>query len=228
MLEMRNHLAEENKMSIGLVGSKIGMTRIFTDQGDSIPVTVIEMKPNRISQTKTVETDGYNAIQVTSGDKKASKVNKAMAGHFSKAGVTAGLKTMEFRLDDLGDYQAGNEINVELFTEGQKVDVSGIGIGKGFQGGIKRHNYHRQDMTHGNSVSHRSNGSIGQNQSPGRVFKGKKMSGHMGAKKCTVQNVDIVRVDLENNLLLVKGGVPGATGSQVIVTPTVKTKRGSK
>jgi large subunit ribosomal protein L3 len=228
MLVLRNHLAEENKMSIGLVGSKIGMTRIFTDQGDSIPVTVIEVKPNRISQTKSIETDGYTAIQVTSGDKKASKVNKAMAGHFSKAGVKAGLKTMEFRLDDLGDYQVGAEINVEVFAEGQKVDVSGIGIGKGFQGGIKRHNYHRQDMTHGNSVSHRSNGSIGQNQSPGRVFKGKKMSGHMGAKKCTVQNIDIVRVDLENNLLLVKGGIPGAAGSQVIVTPTVKTKRGDK
>ena len=211
-------------MSIGLLGNKIGMTRVFTDQGESIPVTVIEVTPNRISQTKTVDTDGYNAIQVTMGEKKASKVNKAMAGHFSKAGVTAGIKTMEFRADDIADYQAGGEVNVAIFTEGQKVDVSGSSIGKGFQGGIKRHHFHRQDMTHGNSVSHRSNGSIGQNQTPGRVFKGKKMSGHMGAAKRTIQNIDVVRVDTENNLILVRGGVPGAKGSQVIVTPAVKQK----
>jgi large subunit ribosomal protein L3 len=214
-------------MSIGLLGNKIGMTRVFTDQGESIPVTVIEVTPNRISQTKTVDTDGYNAIQVTMGEKKASKVNKAMAGHFSKAGVKAGIKTMEFRADDIADYQAGGEVNVEIFTEGQKVDVSGSSIGKGFQGGIKRHHFHRQDMTHGNSVSHRSNGSIGQNQTPGRVFKGKKMSGHLGAAKRTIQNIDVVRIDTENNLILVRGGVPGAKGSQVIVTPAVKQK-GSK
>jgi large subunit ribosomal protein L3 len=214
-------------MSIGLLGNKIGMTRVFIDQGESIPVTVIEVTPNRISQTKTVDTDGYNAIQVTMGEKKASKVNKAMAGHFSKAGVKAGIKTMEFRADDIADYQAGGEVNVEIFTEGQKVDVSGSSIGKGFQGGIKRHHFHRQDMTHGNSVSHRSNGSIGQNQTPGRVFKGKKMSGHLGAAKRTIQNIDVVRIDTENNLILVRGGVPGAKGSQVIVTPAVKQK-GSK
>ncbi|MFK5894156.1 MAG: 50S ribosomal protein L3 [Pseudomonadota bacterium] len=214
-------------MSIGLLGNKIGMTRVFTEQGESIPVTVIEMTPNRISQTKTVATDGYNAIQVTMGDKKSSKVNKAMAGHFSKAGVKAGTKTMEFRTDDVADYQAGAELKVDIFAEGQKVDVSGSSIGKGFQGGIKRHHFHRQDMTHGNSVSHRSNGSIGQNQTPGRVFKGKKMSGHMGAVKRTIQNIDVVKVDIENNLILVRGGVPGAKGSQVIVTPAVKMK-GSK
>lgn len=214
-------------MSIGLLGNKIGMTRIFTDSGESIPVTVLEMQPNRISQTKSVESDGYNAIQITAGDKKASKVNKAMAGHFSKASVKGGTKTMEFRVDDVESYQAGNEINVEIFTEGQKVDVSGVSVGKGFQGGIKRHHFHRQDMTHGNSVSHRSNGSIGQNQTPGRVFKGKKMSGHMGSVKRTIQNIDIVKIDAESNLILVKGGVPGATGSQVVITPTVK-YRGSK
>jgi large subunit ribosomal protein L3 len=209
-------------MSIGLLGNKIGMTRIFTEQGESVPVTVIEMNPNRISQTKTVETDGYNAIQITVGEKKSSKVNKAMAGHFTKAGVKAGTKTMEFRVDDMADYQAGGELTLELFTEGQKVDVSGSTIGKGFQGGIKRHHFHRQDMTHGNSVSHRSNGSIGQNQTPGRVFKGKKMSGHMGSVKRTIQNIDVVKIDAENNLLLVRGGIPGAKGSQVVVTPAVK------
>jgi large subunit ribosomal protein L3 len=214
-------------MSVGLLGNKIGMTRIFTEQGESIPVTVIEMNPNRISQTKTIESDGYNAIQVTIGEKKSSKVNKAMAGHFSKAGVKAGTKTKEFRVDNITDYQAGSEVTVDVFAEGQKVDVSGTSIGKGFQGGIKRHHFHRQDMTHGNSVSHRSNGSIGQNQTPGRVFKGKKMSGHMGAVKRTIQNIDIVKIDTENNLMLVRGGVPGAKGSQVVVTPTVKQK-GSK
>lgn len=214
-------------MSIGLLGNKIGMTRIFTELGESIPVTVIEMKPNRISQTKTVETDGYNGVQVTIGEKKASKVNKAMAGHFSKAGVKAGTHTMEFRVDDMADYQSGKEITLDLFAEGQKVDVSGTSIGKGFQGGIKRHHFHRQDMTHGNSLSHRSNGSIGQNQTPGRVFKGKKMSGHMGAVKRTIQNIDVVKIDVENNLILVRGGIPGAKGSQVVVTPAVKHK-GSK
>jgi len=214
--------AEENIMSIGLLGNKIGMTRVFTEQGESVPVTVIEMTPNRISQIKTEENEGYNAIQITSGEKKSSKVNKAMAGHFSKAGVKAGIKTMEFRVDDMADYKAGGELTLDVFAEGQKVDVSGSSIGKGFQGGIKRHHFHRQDMTHGNSVSHRSNGSIGQNQTPGRVFKGKKMSGHMGAVKRTIQNIDVVKIDAENNLLLVRGGVPGAKGSQVVVTPAVK------
>ncbi len=217
-------------MSIGLLGNKVGMTRIFTETGESIPVTVIEVPPNRVSQTKTDATDGYNAIQVTMGEKKASKVNKAMAGHFSKAGVKAGVKTMEFRLDaeTIGQYQPGSEISVEIFNDIKVVDVRGISKGKGFQGGIKRHNFSRQDMTHGNSLSHRSNGSIGQNQTPGRVFKGKKMSGQMGNVKCVVQNLEVVRVDVENNLLLIKGGVPGANGGHVIITPAVKKMHGGK
>lgn len=211
-------------MSIGIVGRKVGMTRIFTEQGESIPVTVIECEPNRVSQIKTVDVDGYSAVQITVGDKKASKVNKAMAGHFAKAGVTAGRTVKEFRLDDNegADLSVGSELDVSMFSEGEKVDVSGTTIGKGFQGGIKRHHFQRQDMTHGNSLSHRSNGSIGQNQTPGRVFKGKKMSGHMGSVKRTIQNIDVVRVDSENNLLLVKGGIPGPKGSDVVVSSAVK------
>ena len=215
-------------MSIGLLGSKIGMTRIFTDAGESVPVTVIEMMPNRISQKKTDATDGYNAIQITVGEKKASRVNKAEAGHFSKAGVKAGVKTMEFRLDSetIAAYEVGAEINVSVFSDIKRVDVRGISKGKGFQGGIKRHNFHRQDMTHGNSLSHRSNGSIGQNQTPGRVFKGKKMSGQMGNVKSTIQNLEVIKVDTENNLLLVKGGIPGADGGHVVVTPAIKMQGG--
>ncbi len=211
-------------MSLGLVGRKVGMTRIFTEQGESIPVTVIEMEPNRVTQVKTCDTDGYNAIQVTVGNRRANRVNKAAAGHFAKAGVEAGRKTVEFRLgdDETTEFSAGSEIKADLFEAGQIVDVTGTSIGKGFQGGIKRHNFHRQDMTHGNSISHRSNGSIGQNQTPGRVFKGKKMSGHMGAAKCTVQNLEVVRVDADNNLLLVRGGIPGSKNSDVIVKPAVK------
>lgn len=211
-------------MSLGLVGRKVGMTRIFTEQGESIPVTVLEMEPNRITQVKTSENDGYNAIQVTVGNRRANRVNKAASGHFAKAGVEAGRKTVEFRLGDneATELTAGSEIKADIFEAGQIVDVTGTSIGKGFQGGIKRHNFHRQDMTHGNSLSHRSNGSIGQNQTPGRVFKGKKMSGHMGAVKCTVQNLEIVRVDVDKNLLLVRGGVPGAKNSDVIVKPAVK------
>jgi large subunit ribosomal protein L3 len=206
-------------MSLGLVGRKVGMTRIFTEQGESIPVTVLEMEPNRITQVKTSENDGYNAIQVTVGNRRANRVNKAAAGHFAKAGVEAGRKTVEFRLGDneATELSAGSEIKADIFEAGQIVDVTGTSIG-----GIKRHNFHRQDMTHGNSLSHRSNGSIGQNQTPGRVFKGKKMSGHMGAVKCTVQNLEIVRVDVDKNLLLVRGGVPGAKNSDVIVKPAVK------
>ncbi|MBF0264354.1 MAG: 50S ribosomal protein L3 [Gammaproteobacteria bacterium] len=211
-------------MAITLLGNKVGMTRLFMETGESVPVTVIEMSPNRVSQKKTVETDGYNAIQLTAGEKKSSKVNKANAGHFAKAGVKAGLKTLESRVDNPDSYESGSEIKVDIFEVGQKVDVSGTSIGKGFQGGIKRHNFHRQDMTHGNSVSHRSNGSIGQNQTPGRVFKGKKMSGHMGSVKKTVQSLSVVKVDVENNLLLVKGGIPGAKGSFVTVSHAVKTK----
>ncbi len=217
-------MAEENKMGIALLGNKVGMTRIFTEAGESVPVTVIEMTSNRISQKKTVATDGYNAIQITAGEKKSSKVNKATAGHFAKAGVKAGAATMECRVDNPDDYETGKELTVGFFEEGQKVDVSGTSIGKGFQGGIKRHNFARQDMTHGNSVSHRSNGSIGQNQTPGRVFKGKKMSGHMGNVKTTVQSISVVRVDAENNLLLVKGGIPGCNGGHVVVSPAVKCK----
>jgi len=209
-------------MSLGLIGRKVGMTRIFTEQGESIPVTVLEMEPNRITQIKTCDSDGYNAIQVTVGERRASRVNKAASGHFAKAGVEAGRKTVEFRLDSEPDFTAGSEIKADIFEAGQIVDVSGTSIGKGFQGGIKRHNFHRQDMTHGNSISHRSNGSIGQNQTPGRVFKGKKMSGHMGACKSTVQNLEIVRVDVEKNLILVRGGVPGAKNSNIIVKPAVK------
>ncbi len=211
-------------MSLGLVGRKVGMTRIFTEQGESIPVTVIEMEPNRVTQVKTCDTDGYNAIQVTVGNRRANRVNKTAAGHFAKAGVEAGRKTVEFRLgdDETTEFSAGSEIRADLFEAGQIVDVIGTSIGKGFQGGIKRHNFHRQDMTHGNSISHRSNGSIGQNQTPGRVFKGKKMSGHMGAAKCTVQNLEVVRVDADNNLLLVRGGIPGSKNADVIVKPAVK------
>ena len=211
-------------MSLGLIGRKVGMTRIFTEQGESIPVTVLEMEPNRVTQVKTSDNDGYNAIQVTVGNRRATRVNKAASGHFAKAGVEAGRKTVEFRLGDeeTTELTAGSEIKADIFEAGQIVDVTGTSIGKGFQGGIKRHNFHRQDMTHGNSVSHRSNGSIGQNQTPGRVFKGKKMSGHMGAAKSTVQNLEIVRVDVDKNLLLVRGGVPGSKDADVIVKPAVK------
>ncbi len=211
-------------MSLGLLGRKVGMTRIFTEQGESIPVTVIEVEPNRITQVKTSESDGYNAIQVTTGSRRASRVSAAASGHFAKAGVEAGRKSVEFRLnaDEVADMTAGNEVKADIFAAGQKVDVTGTSIGKGFQGGIKRYNFHRQDMTHGNSVSHRSNGSIGMNQTPGRVFKGKKMSGHMGAAKSTVQNLEVIRVDVDKNLVLIRGGVPGSKNSDVIVKPAVK------
>ncbi len=211
-------------MSLGIVGRKVGMTRIFTEQGESIPVTVLEVEPNRVTQVKTSDNDGYNAVQVTVGGRRASRVNKAAAGHFAKAGVEAGRKTVEFRLGDeeTTELAAGSEIKADVFAAGQKVDVTGSSIGKGFQGGIKRHNFHRQDMTHGNSVSHRSNGSIGQNQTPGRVFKGKKMSGHMGAVKSTIQSIEVIRVDVDKNLILVRGGVPGSKNADVIIKPAVK------
>ncbi len=209
-------------MSLGLVGRKVGMTRVFSDDGVSTPVTVIEVEPNRISQIKTVETDGYTAIQVISGSRRASRVTKPMAGHYRKAGVEAGSGAWEFRVESVDDFELGSEIKVDLFEQGQLVDVAGISKGKGFQGGIKRHNYTMQDATHGNSLSHRSNGSIGQNQTPGRVFKGKKMSGHMGAEKCTTQNLEVVRVDSERNLVLIKGAVPGSKSGIVIICPAVK------
>jgi len=209
-------------MTIGLVGRKSGMTRIFTEEGVSVPVTVLEVSPNRITQVKTGDVDGYSAVQVTAGERKASRVSKAEAGHFAKAGVEAGRGLWEFRVDSVEDYQVGGELNVGLFEAGQKVDVTGQSKGKGFQGGIKRWNFSGLDNTHGNSLSHRSNGSIGQCQTPGRVFKGKKMSGHMGAEQVTVQTLEVVRVDAERNLLLIKGAVPGAPGGDVIVRPAVK------
>ena len=211
-------------MSIGLIGRKVGMTRIFTEDGVSIPVTVIEATPNRVTQLRTEETDGYRALQVTAGTKKANRVNKASAGHFAKAGVEAGRGLWEFRLNENegGDIEVGSEITVEIFNDTKKVDVAGTSKGKGFQGAIKRWNFSSQRMTHGNSLSHRAPGSIGQNQSPGKVFKGKKMAGQLGNKRITTQSLELVRVDAENNLLLIKGAVPGATGSDVIVKPAVK------
>lgn len=209
-------------MSLGLVGRKVGMTRVFSDDGVSTPVTVIEVEPNRVSQLKTVDTDGYTAIQVVTGMRRPNRVTKPMAGHYRKAGVEAGRTAMEFRVDSVDEFELGSEIKVDIFEQGQKVDVSGTTIGKGFAGGVKRHNFHMQDATHGNSISHRAPGSIGQNQTPGRVFKGKKMAGHMGAVKQTTQNLEVVRVDVERNLILVKGAVPGSKSSDVVVKPAVK------
>ena len=211
-------------MAIGLIGRKVGMTRIFTEDGVSIPVTVIEATPNRVTQLRTDETDGYTALQVTAGDKKASRVNKAEAGHFAKAGVEAGRGLWEFRLDctEGEGIEVGSEITVEIFAETKMVDVAGTSKGKGFQGAIKRWNFSHQRNSHGNSLSHRAPGSIGQNQSPGKVFKGKKMAGQMGNKRVTVQSLDVVRVDAENNLLLVRGNVPGAPGGDVIIKAAVK------
>ena len=207
---------------IGLVGRKVGMTRVFTEEGVSIPVTVVEVEANRISQVKTLETDGYAAIQITTGAKKANRVTKPEAGHFAKAGVEAGRGLWEFRLENGEEFEVGAELTVELFNEVKKVDVTGTSKGTGFQGAVKRWNFRTQDMTHGNSLSHRAPGSIGQCQTPGRVFKGKKMAGHMGAERVTTQNLEIVRVDAERNLLLIKGAVPGSTGGNVIVKPAVK------
>ena len=210
-------------MAIGIVGRKTGMTRVFTADGTSIPVTVVEATPNRVTQVKDADRDGYSAIQVTVGDRKPSRVVKAAAGHFAKAGVTAGRGLWEFRVPE-GDVspELGSEITVSSFEVGQKVDVTGRSRGKGFQGVIKRWNFAMQDATHGNSRSHRAPGSIGQNQSPGRVFKGKKMGGHMGDRQVTVQTLEVVRVDVERNLLLIKGAIPGAPGVDVIVRPAVK------
>lgn len=208
-------------MTIGVIGRKCGMTRIFTEDGVSIPVTVIEVEPNRVTQFKDESTDGYRAIQVTVGERRNSRVTKAQAGHFAKAGVAAGRAVLEFRLEG-ETFSAGDQLTVEQFQAGQLVDVTGQSKGKGFAGTIKRWNFRGQDNSHGNSVSHRVPGSIGQCQTPGRVFKGKKMSGHLGAERVTVQSLEVVRVDVERNLLLVKGAVPGATGGDVIVRPAVK------
>ncbi len=211
-------------MPIGLVGRKCGMTRIFTEAGESIPVTVIEALPNRISQLKTVDRDGYRAVQVTVGTRRPDRVAKPQTGHFAKADVAPGDSLWEFRLDDSEgeELAASAAISVDIFENGQRVDVAGTSKGKGFAGAVKRHHFSMQDATHGNSLAHRAPGSIGQNQTPGRVFKGKKMAGHMGNVRRTVPNLEIVRVDAERNLLLVKGGVPGAPGGRVIVHPAVK------
>jgi large subunit ribosomal protein L3 len=211
-------------MTIGIVGVKRGMTRVFTEDGQSVPVTVIEAAPNRVTQRKTVETDGYDAVQVTSGTVKASKISKPEAGHFSKANVEAGRHLHEFRVAAGAENAVGDSIGLDLFEAGQKVDVTGQSKGKGFAGVIKRYNFKMQDATHGNSVSHRAPGSIGQCQTPGRVFKGKKMAGHMGAVRVTTQTLEVVRVDQENNLLLIKGAVPGAKGGEIIIKPAVKSR----
>ena len=211
-------------MAIGLIGRKCGMTRVFNEDGLSMPVTVVQIDSNRVTQVKSLERDGYRAIQVTAGDKKSSRVNKAMAGHFAAANMTAGRGLWEFRLEqgEGEDLTPGSELSLDLFTDGQKVDVQGTSIGKGFAGGVKRHHFKMQDATHGNSISHRAPGSIGQCQTPGRVFKGKKMAGHMGSEKISTQNLSIVSIDKERNLILVKGPVPGAKGGDVVITPAVK------
>jgi large subunit ribosomal protein L3 len=206
----------------GIVGRKCGMTRVFTEDGVSVPVTVIEVEPNRVTQVKSVENDGYAAVQVTVGTRRQSRVNKAAAGHFAKADVGAGRGLWELAVEGADVPALGAELTVAAFADGQMVDVTGRSRGKGFQGVIKRWNFSMQDATHGNSLSHRAPGSIGQNQSPGRVFKGKKMAGHMGDEQVTVQNLQVVRVDQERNLLLIKGAVPGAPGGDVIVRPAVK------
>jgi len=212
----------EGKRKLGLIGRKVGMTRIFTDEGASIPVTVVEVEANRICQVKTPETDGYSAIQVTVGSKKVNRVSKPEAGHFSKAGVEAGRGLWEFRLDDAQDYELGAELGLEVLENVGKVDVTGTSKGKGFQGVVKRWNFRTQDMSHGNSLSHRAPGSISQCQTPGRVFKGKKMAGQMGNERVTTQNLEVVRIDTDRNLVLLKGSVPGAIGGDVIVQPAVK------
>lgn len=209
---------------MGLIGRKCGMTRVFNEAGDSIPVTVIEILPNKITQIKTEKNDGYSAVQVTTGERRSSRVNKAAAGHFAKANVTAGRGLWEFKLSakEIEGIAAGTELTVEKFAEVKKVDVRGTSKGKGFAGGVKRWNFRMQDATHGNSISHRAPGSIGQNQTPGRVFKGKKMAGHMGNCRKTVQNLEVVKVDVERGLLLLKGGVPGALKGDLVITPATK------
>jgi large subunit ribosomal protein L3 len=211
-------------MTIGLIGRKCGMSRMFTEAGESVPVTLIEASPNRVVQVKTVETDGYTAIQVTAGGKRAALVNKPLAGHFAKAKVEAGRGLWEFRIaeGDIGSYSVGAEIKADVFAVGQIVDVAGVTKGKGFAGTIKRHGFTMGDATHGNSLSHRSPGSIGQRQTPGRVFPGKKMSGHMGDVQRTAQNLRVVKVDVERGLIAVRGAVPGAPGGDVVVRPASK------
>jgi large subunit ribosomal protein L3 len=211
-------------MSLGLIGRKVGMTRVFTEEGASIPVTVLEVKPNRVAQIKTTESDGYNGLQVTFGERRASRVTKAQAGHFAKSGVAAGSGVQEFPLtaEEIASYTAGAEISVELFQEGQIVDVTGTSLGKGFAGAIKRHHFSSNRASHGNSKAHNKPGSTGMAQDPGRIFPGKRMPGQLGAVKVTTQNLEIVRVDVARNLLLIKGAIPGSKGGDVVVRPAVK------
>jgi len=209
-------------MKIGLIGRKRGMTRVFTDEGNSVPVTVIDVGPNRVTQVKNEDTDGYNSVQVTIGQRRANLVNKPVAGHYAKAGVEAGEGLWELRTPEGEEVETGAELKVDMFEAGELVDVTGTSKGKGFAGAVKRHNFRMQDATHGNSLAHRAPGSIGQCQTPGRVFKGKKMAGHMGDERVTTQNLEVVRVDSERNLLLIKGAVPGAAGGAVVVRPSVK------
>lgn len=211
-------------MSLGLIGRKVGMTRIFTEDGESVPVTVLEVVPNRVTQIKTLQSDGYTSLQVAHGERRASRINKALTGHYAKAGVAAGAGIKEFAVaeDVLANYNVGGQITVEIFQPGQMVDVTGTSLGKGYAGAIKRHNFSSNRASHGNSRSHNVPGSIGMAQDPGRVFPGKRMPGHLGAVKTTVQNLQIVRVDAERNLLLIKGAVPGSKGGDVVVRPAVK------
>lgn len=215
-------------MAIGLVGRKCGMTRVFTEDGLALPVTVIEVLANRVTQIKTLENDGYRALQVTTGLRKRSKITKGLSGHFAKAGVEPGRGLWEFVIDegdDLEGIAVGSEIGVSRFTPGQFVDVTGVTKGKGFAGTIKRHHFSSQDATHGNSLSHRAPGSIGQRQSPGKVFKGKKMSGHMGNVQRTVISQDVVKIDPERNLLLIRGAIPGSPGSNVVIRPSTRKQK---
>ncbi|PCI22107.1 MAG: 50S ribosomal protein L3 [Piscirickettsiaceae bacterium] len=209
-------------MSLGLVGRKCGMTRIFTEDGESIPVSVVQVLSNRVTRVFNKDSDGYSAVQVTTGEKKNSRVNKAEAGQFSKAGVDAGRGLWEFRLDADSDVEVGSDLPLGIFEAGQKVDVCGRSIGKGFAGVIKRYNFQMQDATHGNSISHRAPGSIGQCQTPGRVVKGKKMAGHMGNRRVTTQNLEVVKVDLEKSVVLIKGAIPGSKNADVVITPAIK------
>ena len=213
-------------MSLGLVGRKVGMTRVFTDEGDAVPVTVVDVSNNRVTQIKTPTTDGYSAVQVAFGRRRASRVNKALAGHFAKAAVEAGSVLKEFRVseDQAASLQPGATIGVDIFQVGQKVDVSGTTMGKGFAGVIKRHNFSSNRASHGNSVSHNKPGSTGQNQSPAKVFPGKRMAGHMGDARCTLQNLEILRIDSERQLLMIKGALPGSKGGNVVVSPTVRVR----
>jgi len=212
-------------MSLGLVGRKCGMTRLFTDEGVSIPVSVVQILPNRITRVLSQESDGYSAVQITTGEVKNSRVNKAEAGQFTKAGVEAGRGLWEFRLDEDSALEVGSDLPLDLFETGQKIDVRGQSIGKGFAGVIKRYNFQMQDATHGNSLSHRAPGSIGQCQTPGRVVKGKKMSGHMGDERVTTQNLEIVRIDAEKSVVLIKGAIPGAKNGDIVITPAIKTNK---